>query len=119
MRAHHTNSIGMTANFIVGALIGAFVGVITGLWFAPQSGKETQRRLRKEAIRLRQQLGDSVDGARAEIEHTAESARNTAQTTIEEAAHKVDRVVHNGQQAVYNSFESITQAVNQAQRNSL
>jgi gas vesicle protein len=109
----------MMANFIVGALIGAFVGVIAGLWFAPQSGKETQRRLRKEAIRLRQQLGDSVDGARAEIEHVAENAKTTAQATVEEAAHKVDRAVQNGQQAVYDSVESITQAVNRAQRTSV
>jgi len=119
MRTRQMNSHNTIANFILGVLIGAFVGALAGMWFAPQSGQETQRQLRKKAIRLRQQLGDSVDGARAELEHVAENAKTTAQATVEEAAHKVDRAVQNGQQAVYDSVETITQAVNRAQRTSV
>lgn len=96
MKTHYMNSANAAANFVLGTLVGGLIGATLGLWFAPQSGKETKRQLRKEAVRLRQQLGDSVDGARAEIEHVTESVKNSAQTTVEGVAHKVDHVVHPG-----------------------
>lgn len=46
------NRSGATGAFVVGVLVGAATGVITGLLMAPRSGRETRQILKKSADAL-------------------------------------------------------------------
>jgi len=46
------NRSGATGAFVVGVLLGAATGVITGLLMAPRSGRETRQLLKKSADAL-------------------------------------------------------------------
>lgn len=51
-------------SFAVGVLLGALVGAGVALLFAPQSGEETRRLIRKKTKRLAAQAEDKIDDIR-------------------------------------------------------
>lgn len=77
-------------------MLGAAVGAVTALLFAPKSGRETQQDLRDGARRLREgaeeRIGEIRGGvergyqkARAEVEDRVETARDTVRDRRERA----------------------------------
>ena len=60
--------------FLLGALVGAGIALL----FAPSSGEETQRRIRRQARRLRALTEDRVRGLREDLGSRLESARKAA-----------------------------------------
>lgn len=60
--------------FLLGALVGAGIALL----FAPSSGEETQRRIRRQARRLRALTEDRVRGLRDDLGARLESARKAA-----------------------------------------
>lgn len=64
MFEHEDNS---GQSFAVGLLLGALVGAGVALLFAPQSGEETRRLIRKKSKRLAREAGDRIDDIRDNV----------------------------------------------------
>ena len=64
-----------TEKTILAFALGATVGVILGVLFAPEKGAETRRRLQKEYERRREQLDDLMDGFGEIVREGKESFR--------------------------------------------
>lgn len=73
---------GFVPGLIIGGVIGGLVGAIAALWFAPQSGEETQALVREEATRLKQQADEKVGEVRSNLESAAQTAQVKADTGI-------------------------------------
>ena len=54
-------------SFAVGILLGALVGAGLALLFAPQSGEETRRLIRKKTKRFAREAGDKIDDIRDNV----------------------------------------------------
>lgn len=60
--------------FIIGAAVGAIVGSVTALLFAPQSGKET----REDIVKAAKHVGSELDKKRKELEGAMVRLKGTA-----------------------------------------
>lgn len=67
-------------NWLKALLIGAMAGAIGGLILAPQSGKETQKKLKDEA----QKLQDDLDKLYSDITDKAESMKKDLEKKLNE-----------------------------------
>ena len=65
---NHEDS-GATRPFLSGLLLGALVGAGLALLFAPQSGEETRRIIRRKAKRLAAEAQDRYDDVKDRIRH--------------------------------------------------
>jgi gas vesicle protein len=54
-------------SFAVGLLLGALVGAGLALLFAPQSGEETRRLIRRRTKRLARDAGDKLDDVKDNV----------------------------------------------------
>ena len=68
-------------NLIGGLLVGAAVGVVIGMLIAPDSGKESRRKLLKGSRKL-------VDGMKGSIEDSVDSLKDRFNSGIDELARK-------------------------------
>jgi len=57
--------------FVLGAAIGAAVGAGLGLLFAPQSGKETRKKVQRSLDDISETTGELIDGGKEEMEKLA------------------------------------------------
>lgn len=80
-----------SSKLLAGLLIGAAAGTAAGILLAPQSGKDTRAKLRREANRLRDELenlaGDFSERAseiRKEIESRLSDIKGQLKGTMEE-----------------------------------
>ena len=71
-------SEGGTRTFAAGLLIGALVGAGVTLLFAPQSGEETRRLIRRKAKRLSEDARDRLD----DVKDRVRAARRRAEEAI-------------------------------------
>lgn len=67
--------------FVLGAAIGAGLALL----FAPASGDETRRRIRREAGRLRERAEDAID----ELSYEYDRVREEVEETVDEVKEKV------------------------------
>ena len=68
-------------NLIGGLLVGAAVGVVIGMLIAPDSGKESRRKLMQGSRKL-------VDGVKGSIEDSVDSLKDRFNSGIYELARK-------------------------------
>ncbi|MCS7202857.1 MAG: YtxH domain-containing protein [Thermodesulfovibrio sp.] len=62
---------------IIGAfLIGGVIGATVALLYAPQSGKETRREIKKRAKELRKKTKKAVENLYSEVEELAETLKD-------------------------------------------
>lgn len=54
-----------TGKVITGILVGATVGIVTGILIAPDSGKRTREKLANKAKELKTKMEDTLDEAKA------------------------------------------------------
>ena len=59
-------------NFIAGVVIGAAVGAITALLFAPDSGKRTRKKLNRRLNELNYRLDEAMTKGKETIGHLSE-----------------------------------------------
>ncbi len=58
---------------ITGVLVGATVGIVTGILIAPDSGKKTREKLVNKTKELKTRMEDTLDEARAAYNKEVES----------------------------------------------
>lgn len=83
------NSKHDSENFMVGVMLGAVVGGVLGILFAPQEGKKTREKLRTTLIEDKEkaaELAEQISGRLAE-------AKEKAQPFIDEIKEKIDPVM--------------------------
>lgn len=74
-------------SFTIAAIIGAVVGVVGGLLFAPKSGKETRTDIKEFA-------GESVDKVKAEYDELEAKAKKLAGSAAKKASTHVSKAKH-------------------------
>jgi gas vesicle protein len=90
---------------IVGALLGGVVGALLALWFAPQSGKQTQKLVRKQGEALKHQAGEAASHVVEQFEDSAAQAVN-----------QVETLRHEGEQFLNDRVERINQATSSVKK---
>lgn len=90
---------------IVGVLLGGVVGALLALWFAPQSGKQTQKLVRKQGEAIKHQ----ADKAAA---HVAEQIEDTAAQAVDQ----VEALRHEGEQFLSDRVERINQVTSSVKK---
>ncbi|EKD49440.1 MAG: hypothetical protein ACD_63C00146G0008 [uncultured bacterium] len=70
----NNNSGDGAGNFMVGLLMGVVVGGALGLLYAPQSGKETRKLIRKKALEAKEKALKGIETAKEEAMDLKEKA---------------------------------------------
>lgn len=78
------------SNDMSSLLIGIVLGAGVALLFAPHSGAETRRRLRRGVTRVREAAVDTFDAARAEVEDKVASVRDAVEIKKAQVSRAVD-----------------------------
>lgn len=92
--------------FLAGALIGALAGAAATLLLAPQSGAKTRKQLRRKAVALRENVGETYD-------ETLELARERAEEVKSGVRNRLEEVQQRGQvllEAQKSKVQSVVQA---------
>lgn len=85
-----------TINFLAGLILGAAIGAVTALLFAPQSGAELRASIQEQALAERQrlqtlyeqqmaELQPQIDKIQKDIQSVLEQTKKTAEVVEEEA----------------------------------
>lgn len=110
----HSGGVG---SFLMGLAIGAGVALL----FAPQSGEETRRGIRRKAQSVRDGAQDAVSGAAERVMDTFENARARVEEEIDRAREAVElrkdqvsRAVRAGRQAARDARGDLEQRIAEA-----
>jgi len=102
-----------TQRFAVGMGVAAVLGVATGIFFAPNSGKETREDLKKKTIDMIETIKDTV---KKKVETAKDSANHAAQEVC-----NVIKDVHGKTEAVKkdvkDGYDEITQDIHKTAEN--
>lgn len=79
----HSNDM---SSFLIGLALGAGVALL----FAPHSGAETRRRLRRGVTRVKDAAAETFEAARAEVEDKVASVRDAVEIKKEQVSRAVD-----------------------------
>jgi|GEM_PF-4690659 len=106
---------GFVSGMVVGAVLGGLVGAVAALWLAPQSGEQTQRRVKENAVQLRERANDTLSDVKSKVDdatdkvksnvgdaadkvrETAENVAQQSQAYVQEQARKAGRAAANAQ----------------------
>jgi gas vesicle protein len=75
-----------TQNLLVGMLIGGLVGALAMLLLAPQSGKDTRRKIQERSIELRDRTTEMVDDTMAKVRTNANKITMGLKDQVQEVA---------------------------------
>lgn len=87
--------------------LGIAIGAGIGLLFAPRSGAETRRRLRRSAERVKDAAQDTFEEARGKVEEKIDAARNQ----LELRKQQVTRAVVAGREAAQEAREELERRI--------
>ena len=79
------------SNFGTGFLVGALVGVIAVMLFAPQSGEKTRDQLKEKALDLKEHAEEMIDQAKEIAGEAIEEGKEAASRAKAELIEKVER----------------------------
>lgn len=71
-----------TGTFIGGVLLGTAIGTVTGLLFAPRSGRETRKLLKKSADALPELAEDLSSSVQLQADRLSETAKTQWEQTL-------------------------------------
>ena len=91
-------------------LVGLAVGAGLALLFAPHSGVETRRSIKRGARRVRQAATDAVGDVRTTVQDTFETARQRVEEKIDEARGAIEMKREQVQRAMVAGREAAQQA---------
>lgn len=94
-----------SGGFAAGALIGAAVGAVAALLYAPKSGKETREDLKAKANEMKDQANVAADKAakkasevKDDLSTKAEQVSNSAKSAAADWRGRADRVIKTAQE---------------------
>jgi len=79
--------------FARGALLGALVGAVAGVLFAPKSGKETRDDIKKKGLEAKDVASDKFEGISEAVVDTAASVKEVAVEKLEDVEGAVEDAV--------------------------
>ena len=85
---------------LLGSLMGGVIGAGLALWYAPQTGKKTQAKLKREANKLQKQ-----------VSKTANNFYTTAEEIANEAAERANGLSEQGREFVEEKASTLKKAV--------
>ncbi len=88
-----------TINFLSGMILGAAIGAITALLFAPQSGAELRANLQEQAIAERQRLQALLEQQMAELQPQIEKLQQDIQTVLQRTEQLAEAESEGGEDA--------------------
>ncbi|WP_167342779.1 YtxH domain-containing protein [Nonlabens sp. SY33080] len=74
-----------TGNTIIALAAGAALGAIAGILYAPESGKKTRKKLKKEAIKAKDTFTESAQRTYEQVAAKTSEVRGTVGERIDEA----------------------------------
>jgi gas vesicle protein len=77
--------------FLLGTIVGGLIATTTALMFAPQSGEETQKRIKDRAIALRNEAEDKIEQGKRSAEAVVTKARSSVADLLEQSANVLDQ----------------------------
>lgn len=80
-------------------LVGAAVGAVAALLFAPYAGSETRRRLSTQARALRDRAEETLEDAWSDARHQIDEGLATAKDLVDRQANEVRDVIEAGRAA--------------------
>jgi gas vesicle protein len=92
MTEKNDNNGSPVSSYLTAVAIGAAVGAGVALLYAPRSGKETRKLLKRRAGQWKDKASDAIEGAKETIQHAKEEIAG-AFDTGKEALHG-DRAKH-------------------------
>jgi len=96
---------------LAGLLVGALIGAAAMLMFAPQSGKRTRKLIRKRAMALRHQVGETAEDARERAEEALDDALERAKDAGDEVRGRVEHIQRRGQKTLEEQKQRVVSAV--------
>ena len=72
-----------TINFLAGMILGAAIGAVAGLLFAPQSGAELRANIQEQAMAERQRLQALIEQQMAELQPQIDKLQKDVQSVLE------------------------------------
>ena len=94
---------GSGGEFLVGLIIGAFIGAAVALILAPQSGDETIAQIKDKSIELKERAADLSGGAMRRMEEMEQKSRSI----IEEQKSRLQEAVQEGKEAAAKKKEEL------------
>lgn len=91
-------------------LLGAAVGAVAGLLFAPRSGEETRREIEEGADQMRQDAERKLSDLRSEVEQAYERVRNEMEEGLASARSEVEGRRRQAEEAVRAGRDAARQA---------
>jgi gas vesicle protein len=96
-----------TLSLLVGMLLGGLVGATAMLLLAPQSGKDTRKRIQEKSIELRDRTTEMVDDTMAKVRTNANKVtmglKDQVQDVAVEQLDNVSAAAQAGKKAIQNS----------------
>jgi gas vesicle protein len=93
MELKNDKQMNNTAKVILGVAAGAAAGAITGILLAPDSGKNTRKKIAQGTTDLvddlKQEVSDKVDFAKETYNESLEKAANSSKNGIDRAKEKL------------------------------
>jgi gas vesicle protein len=102
--SHDEGMSSFVPGLLIGGIIGALIGAAAALWFAPQSGEQTQEQIRQEAIRLKQSANEALGEVKSNLDSTAGQVKDKAESAL-----------HEGQQFVHQQAEKVSHGASNLQ----
>lgn len=120
---YYENEDSNHGGFITGLLVGAALGAVAALLFAPHSGEQTRQQLKdladqqkdnlkNEWERTKEKVATAVDHVREKADLAAQHADNTVDTYAEKAMDKVIQVA-DGAKSTVDKFRSFNDNLGQ------
>lgn len=78
------------SNFFAGMIVGAVIGAVAALLYAPQSGPELRANLQKQADAERQQLRTLYEKQLGELQSQVDKVHKDVQTALEQTKQTVE-----------------------------
>lgn len=91
--------------FIIGAMLGAALGAVGGILFAPKKGEETRKELKSKFDEMNSQPGGVVGGLQEKGKEVAEQVKEFGQTLKTQADQKIQQFTNTSDKPVSNSSE--------------
>ena len=79
-----------TGSLLAGVLLGAAAGVVLGVLFAPEEGKETRKKLIKKVGDLAEQAKDTYDNISSQVREKYDQIRDKAVEKTDEFESELD-----------------------------